>query len=39
MKRILLLINFVTLTVFMQAQEKVSYQLNGETIEFDVSQE
>ena len=38
MKRIILLIHFLTLTFFMQAQEKVTYQLNGETIAFTISQ-
>lgn len=39
MKRTILLINFLTLTFFMQAQEKMTFQLNGETIEFDISKE
>lgn len=39
MKRIILLINILTLTFFMQAQEKMSFQLNGEIIEFNISEE
>lgn len=39
MKRIILLIIFLTLTFFMQAQEKMTYHLNGETIEFNISKE
>ncbi len=39
MKRIILLINFLTLTIFAQEQEKINYQLNGKNIEFNVSQE
>lgn len=39
MKRIILLINFLTFTFFVQAQEKLSYQLNGKSIEFSISQE
>jgi len=39
MKRIIVLINFLTLLFFAQAQEKVTYQLNGKTIEFNISQE
>lgn len=31
MKRIILLINFLTLTFFVQAQEKVTYQIKGKT--------
>lgn len=39
MKRIILLISFLTVPFFMQAQEKINFQLNGETIEFNISQE
>ena len=39
MKRIILLISFLTVSFFMQAQEKINFQLNGETIEFNISQE
>lgn len=39
MKQIILLINILTLTFFMQAQEKMSFQLNGEIIEFNISKE
>ena len=39
MKRIILLVNILTLTFFVQAQEKMTFQLNRETIEFTISQE
>ncbi len=39
MKRIILLISFLTVPFFMQAQEKMTFQLNGKTIEFNISQE
>ncbi|MFK7796792.1 MAG: S8 family serine peptidase [Aureispira sp.] len=37
MKRIVLLINFLTLTLFAQAQEQLNYKINGQTIEFSIS--
>ena len=39
MKRIILIISFLIVTFFVQAQEKMTFQLNGETIEFTISQE
>ncbi|MEN8857750.1 MAG: hypothetical protein ABF260_06760, partial [Flavobacteriaceae bacterium] len=39
MKQIILLISFLTVTFFMQAQEKMTIQLNGSTIEFNISQD
>lgn len=39
MKRIILIINFLIFNFILQAQEKLNYQLNGESIEFTISQE
>lgn len=39
MKRIILLINLLTLTIILHAQEKMTYELNGKNIEFTISQE
>jgi hypothetical protein len=39
MKRIILLINFLTLTLFVHAQEKLNYKLNDKIIEFNISQD
>ncbi|MGX1025273.1 hypothetical protein [Psychroflexus sp. MBR-150] len=38
MKRTILLIYFLTLSLFLHAQEKLNYELNGKNIEFSISQ-
>ena len=37
MKRIIVLINILAFSFFLQAQEKVSYKINGKNIEFKIS--
>lgn len=39
MRRAILLIPFLTLSLFLHAQEKLNYELNGKNIEFTISQE